>query len=207
MKTNVFTLAMMVGWLLAGGVKALAQGTTGMDSTVQFSIDAPFVPGGRLNVAPSGAVTIGTSTQTATVNVVGDFFVSGIKSALVRTASYGKRQLYAVESPESWFEDFGKAKLHDGQAIVQLDPIFAETVSTDNDYHIFMTPRGDCKGLYVAHQTNNSFEVRELQSGKAAIEFDYRIVAKRKGYEQTRLAQLNDAKDTQATQPKLVKVH
>jgi hypothetical protein len=88
-----------------------------------------------------------------------------------------------MESPENWFEDFGRAQLRRGQAVVNIDPVFAETVSKQYEYHVFVTPKGDCRGLYVASQSATSFEVRELQRGKSTIEFDYRVVAKRKGYE------------------------
>src|SRR5262245_62030106 len=62
-----------------------------------------------------------------------------------------------------------------------------------DDYHVFLTPKGDCKGLYVAYQTSTSFEVRELRNGKGTLEFDYRIVAKRRGYERARLAEIRGA--------------
>ncbi len=129
----------------------------------------------------------------------GSFIANGTKSAVVETRSFGKRQLYTVESPENWFEDFGKARLGNGRATVKLDPVFTETVNTENDYHVFLTPKGDCTGLYVANQSASSFEVRELQGGKSAIEFDYRIVAKRKDHEQARLAVFEDPKPQ--TQP------
>jgi len=142
----------------------------------------------------AGNVGIGTPNPTAKLHIIGDLVATGSKSGLVETASYGKRLLYAVESPENWFEDFGSAKLVNGQGIVELDPIFAETVNTESEYHVFLTPRGDCNGLYVANQTTNSFEVRELQKGRATIAFDYRIVAKRKGYEAARLAKAGEPK-------------
>jgi len=37
--------------------------------------------------------------------------------------------------------------------------------------------------------------VRELNKGKANITFDYRIVAKRRAYEQVRLAESDDARE------------
>lgn len=130
-----------------------------------------------------------------TVNITGDLTVVGVKNAVVETASFGKRKLYAVESPENWFEDFGQAKLVNGRAVITIEPVFAETVNTEGDYHIFVTPKGNCRGLYVAHQGQGSFEVRELNKGKANITFDYRIVARRRAYEQVRLAEFKEARD------------
>ena len=144
-----------------------------------------------------GNVGIGTTSPGAKLHVVGNFIATGTKSALVETASYGKRQLYAVESPENWFEDFGGAELIQGRAIVKLDPVFAETVSTEVEYHVFLTPKGDCEGLYIASQSADSFEVRELRHGTHTIAFDYRIVAKRKGYEGIRLAEIDKAAGTE----------
>jgi len=93
---------------------------------------------------------------------------------------------------ENWFEDFGSAKLKEGKAVVEIDPTFVETVNTDVDYHVFLTPRGQCMGLYVANQKGTSFEVGELNGGKSDVSFSYRIVAKRKGYEDQRLVKVND---------------
>jgi hypothetical protein len=94
-----------------------------------------------------GAGGSGTGAGSAgNVQVVGNFMVTGTKNALVETASYGKRQLYAGESPKNWFEDFGGAQLIHGRATIKLDPIFAETVSTDQGYYVFLTPKGDCEG-------------------------------------------------------------
>jgi hypothetical protein len=117
----------------------------------------------------------------------GDWTCSGTKSAVVDTADYGRRKLYAVESPEVWLEDFGAATLADGWTVVTIDPLFAQTVNLE-DYHVFLTPLGECNGLYVATKTATSFEVRELGGGTSDVAFDYRLIAKRLGYEDVRLA-------------------
>jgi hypothetical protein len=91
-------------------------------------------------------------------------------------------------APENWFEDAGSDRLSNGSAVVGLDPTFAQTVNTGLEYHVFLTPNGDCKGLYVSQKSPDSFEVRELGGGTSNIAFEYRIMAKRKGYENVRLA-------------------
>jgi hypothetical protein len=48
------------------------------------------------------------------------------------------------------------------------------------DYHVFLTPRGDCRGLGVRRQGGAGFEVRELQGGRSNVAFSYRIVGRRK---------------------------
>jgi hypothetical protein len=105
-------------------------------------------------------------------------------------------ELYAMQSPENWFEDFGSGQLHDGVAGVALDPTFALAVNPEAGYHVFLTPNGDCEGLYVAQKTATGFQVRELRGGKSNIAFDYRVVAKRRGYEDLRMAQLETDAET-----------
>jgi hypothetical protein len=56
---------------------------------------------------------------------------------------------------------------------------------------VFLTPNGDCHGLYVASKSARGFTVRELGAGSSSIAFDYRIVAKRRGFEQVRLAEVH----------------
>jgi len=109
-------------------------------------------------------------------------------------AEGGARQvsLYAMQSAENWFEDFGSGVLTNGAMTVPLDPIFASTVNTAIDYHVFLTPRGECEGLYVTNLTPSGFEVRELHHGSSNIAFDYRIVAKRAGYENQRLEDVTE---------------
>jgi hypothetical protein len=119
----------------------------------------------------------------------GNLVCTGTKSAVVPVENPSRNVLlYAVEAPQNWFEDAGAGQLAAGVAVVRLEPVFAQTVNTSTDYHVFLTPNGDCKGLYVTEKTPTSFVVRELGGGKSSISFDYRIMAKRKGYEDVRLA-------------------
>jgi hypothetical protein len=100
--------------------------------------------------------------------------------------------LYSVQSPNVWYEDAGSGQLSHGSTTVTLDSTFAQTVNTGIEYHVFLTPNGDCKGLYVTNKTATTFEVRELGGGNSNIAFDYRIMAKRAGYENKRLEDVTE---------------
>jgi hypothetical protein len=129
------------------------------------------------------------------VSVYGNIDISGelhakIKHAIVPFPDGSKRLLHCMESPEHWFEDFGSARLKRGRVTVKLDADFAKVV-TLNGYRVFLTPEGDCQGLYV-RKRGNRFEVRELQGGISNVAFSYRIVAKRKDIKRhTRFAKID----------------
>ena len=131
---------------------------------------------------------LGTTPTGFGAFIRGRLVVQGAKSSVVSNNRGAHVALYALESPENWFEDFGGAQMLNGAATVRLDPEFLETVNTAGvAYHVFLTPKGNCNGLYVSGQSPDSFEVRELQGGQATLEFSYRIVAKVRGLEKLRL--------------------
>jgi hypothetical protein len=127
------------------------------------------------NGGPTGAAGIFFGP----VSVVGPFSVVGTKSAAVPHSDGSHRLLYSVESPESWFEDFGEAKLVKGRAKVRIDPEFAVVADTRRS-HVFLTAYGDSQGLFVSARHRDGFEVREQGGGSSSLTFSYRIVAKRK---------------------------
>jgi hypothetical protein len=122
------------------------------------------------------------------LHATGNFTAAGTKSAVVSLDNGEGVLLYAEEGTQNWFFDVGSGRIEEGMALVTIDPTFVQTVNTQVQYHVFLTPEGDCKGLYVTQKRENSFEVRELDGGKSTVPFSYRIVAKRKGYEEERLA-------------------
>ncbi len=117
----------------------------------------------------------------------GNFAATGTKSAIVRTND-GPRKMYTIEAPEVWFEDFGISELKDGYAKVELDPKFLQVVTIDHDHPllVFITLMGPASGFYV--KTNDTgFEVFSSNNEKINVKFMYRVVAKRKGYENVRM--------------------
>jgi hypothetical protein len=178
----------------APGVGVFADNTSGNESSVAMDTFngvgyGVAGRGGNAGVAaqnllnPDSFAYLGTQSRAGEfhgdVLVLGALTVTGAKSAAVLHSDGSYRRVYSVESPESMFEDFGTSTLVGGRGVVTLDPEFAALVQT-NQYHVFLTPRGDSRGLYVSAQTSGGFEVREQQGGMNSLEFDYRVVAKRK---------------------------
>ncbi|MDH5715903.1 MAG: hypothetical protein OEZ30_10090, partial [Candidatus Aminicenantes bacterium] len=131
-------------------------------------------------------------------HVTGDFTVDGSKNCVQPIDNGKKVLLYAMESPEIWFEDFGTAQLVNGQAVVPVEKIFAQTANIEMGYLLFLTPIGECQGLYISRKDKDSFEVRELGGGTSNISFDYRIVAKRRGYEEVRFEEFTEPEQSPA---------
>jgi hypothetical protein len=123
------------------------------------------------SVTESGAVTFAGAAATA-----------------VRAGDHGMRSVYAVQATGNWVEDFGTAQLAAGEATVQFEPVFAQTVNL-SEYQVFVTPLGDCP-LYVSEKAETSFTVRASGGQRCGIGFDYRIVARQRGYEDQRLERI-----------------
>jgi hypothetical protein len=141
----------------------------------------------------SRAAAFNSSGHGVTISVAGGNWglvvTGGSKSAVVETDS-ARRQLYCEESSEVWFTDYGFGQLEDGIAIVPIDPVFAQTVNLDEPYHVFIQTYANAD-VYVADRTREAFEV-SLRDGDQKAEFSYRLVAKRKGFEEDRLALFPD---------------
>jgi hypothetical protein len=137
-----------------------------------FSNDYVGVIGNSANPASYAGYFVGKVT-------VAGALAATVKNAVVPFPDGTHRLLHCMESPEHWFEDFGAAALRRGRAVVKLDANFAKVIKR-GDYRVFLTPEGDCRGLYVRRKSAVSFEVRELMGGKSAIAFSYRIIGWRK---------------------------
>jgi hypothetical protein len=113
------------------------------------------------------------------VIIGGDFtVVNGAKSAAVSHPDGSHRRLYCMESPESWFEDFGTGRLSGGCAAVAIDPDFAALVNLAS-YHVFLTQYDEHNDLAVSERTPSGFRVH-AKNADASGEFSWRVVAKRK---------------------------
>ena len=118
--------------------------------------------------------------------------------------SKGHRLLSVIESPEVWFEDFGDGRLENGRTHIELDALFLETVTINADHpmKVFVQLEGDCNGVFVTKGTTG-FDVDELKSGSSNTPFSYRLVAKRKGYENERMRETDVGYDDPTLYPEL----
>jgi hypothetical protein len=164
------------GWFEAGG----DQGSGGVVGVARSAGTVGFQA-----LALSPATTAGFFS--GSVSVLGSLGVTGGKFAVVQGSDGQYRGMYAVESPECWFEDFGTGTLAGGKAEITLEPPFAQHVHTDS-YHVFLTEHDQNNSLHVTGRTAQGFSVQADDAtlkakGKAAASvagtFSYRVVAKR----------------------------
>lgn len=110
------------------------------------------------------------------------------KNAIVKT-SQGLVTINAYETAEYYFGDIGEGQTStDGIAYIGIEKLFNETVNTTIPYHVFITAYGP-GNIWVDQREYNRFVVKSDQPN---LKFSWEIKAKRKGYEQTRLQNVND---------------
>lgn len=122
-------------------------------------------------------VYVGARISNTTYKIYG----YGSVSTIAKNTDNSEVVMFAPESPEIFFQDFGSGKLIDGKAHIKIDPIFSNNihVSKDHPLRVFIQLEGDCNGVYVTNKTDKGFDVIELQSGKSNTEFSWTITANR----------------------------
>jgi hypothetical protein len=163
---------------------------SGLESYSQ-GIVVPLSNGNILRLDPAEGFTIKTAGGDfiAHIRYDGATFFAGGKSAVVKTPSFGERAMYSDESTELWFTDRGSGELANGEAVIDLDPMFRETVTIDGDHPMIVrvTATDECNGMYVAEKASDHFVVKELMGGRSNATFDWEASGKRRGYENTRM--------------------
>jgi hypothetical protein len=182
-----------------GGV-AGASGTYGTLFTGQLGVSLGAVVG--VHTGGTNWAVLGSSAQACFVN--GGFYQTGgvfqasptstvwttNKPATVKLNNGTKVKLFAEEATEVVFSDYGEGQLIDGRVHVALDPEFLQTVTVDAQHplKVFVQLEDDCNGVYITNKSSSGFDVAELQQGQSNARFSYRVVCKRKYYEDERLA-------------------
>lgn len=195
----------VIGEGFSGGVFGTSSGTFGVTGTGSFGNET-FHGGGVLGYTTTAGDGIrGENTGTGhAVHCEGRFFQNGgsfeahptsttwstNKPATVKLTDGSKVKLFAEEAAEIYFNDYGEARLNNGRTHVGLDSKFLQTVTVDQEHpmKVFVQGADECNGMFVANRNSTGFDVVELHDGKSNASFMYRVVCKRKYYEDERLA-------------------
>jgi len=172
-------------------------GVYGLSAKGHGLVGATAAPGAAAIVgATNGVAGAYAATFYGPVAITGNLTVlGGAKSAAVPHPDGSHRRLYCLESPESWFEDFGEGKLACGRAEVKIDPDFGAVVDLSK-YHVFLSAYDTDHHVHVSNRTAAGFTVEAdlaLAASKGAKDsdldasFSWRIVARRKDIAGNRL--------------------
>ncbi|MEM3063297.1 MAG: hypothetical protein QW303_07125, partial [Nitrososphaerota archaeon] len=90
---------------------------------------------------------------------------------------------YGVDSARGEIMLSGSASISGGEAKIYFDSSFTSVISDKIPLKVFVTPTTNMQGqLYVAQKTVHGFVVKS-SSGSADGQFDWLVIARRKGYE------------------------
>lgn len=120
------------------------------------------------------------------VVVGGQFSCYGLKSRAEQTEHYRDRLMYAFETPNPLYGDFGRATIaEDGICYIFLDPIFYECIDNTCDYYVFIQPEGEGQ-FTVTERASDHFKVQGTVGGS----FTWMLVTAQRGYSATRNEEL-----------------
>ena len=119
-----------------------------------------------------------------TTKIWGNFeVISGTKSRIAETENFSDRLLYCYETPTPMFGDVGCAQTNaEGVAIIDIDPVFAETISTGTEYQVFLQKEGP-GDLWIQEKDESYFVVR----GTPELKFSWELKCSQKHFEHLRL--------------------
>lgn len=119
-----------------------------------------------------------------TTKILGNFeVISGTKSRIAETENFSDRLLYCYETPTPMFGDVGCAQTNaEGVAIIDIDPVFAETISTGTEYQVFLQKEGP-GDLWIQEKDESYFVVR----GTPELKFSWELKCSQKHFEHLRL--------------------
>jgi len=106
---------------------------------------------------------------------------NGTVSTIVKDTKGKLITLSCPEAPDIVFQDYGIGQLINGRAHITIDSNLAININVSEKHplKVYITPEGDCNGVYVTNKSANGFDVIELQGGKSDVSFAWQIVATR----------------------------
>lgn len=106
---------------------------------------------------------------------------NGTASTIIFDENHMPRVMFCPEAPEVLFEDYGIAKLSNGEVFITLDKILTSSMKIDDKHplKVFIQLEGDCNGVFVTDKSNVGFRVKELKNGNSNVSFSWHIVGSR----------------------------
>ncbi len=128
----------------------------------------------------------------------------GIVSSVMETRQ-GRRALVSPESPEAWIDDYGSGEIVNGRCHVELDPLYLDCV-TINEAHpmkVFVQLTSPMTNQFYVEKGTTGFDVIVTGEGAESVHatFDWRVVAKWKGYEELRFENYEEPPQMLQVQP------
>lgn len=148
------------------------------NATMSFLSSFPnngFITAQDLNGANPAGIYINSSNQGIVYGTVKSFIVPDPEND-ARDITYA-----CIEGPEAAMYTRGTGHLVDGQAVIELPDHFLKLANMGTAT-IQVTPLDECEGLFVKKEGGRLI-VKELRKGTSSIDFDWRVEAVRKGFE------------------------
>ncbi len=118
----------------------------------------------------------------------------GTKSRAIKTNDFGKVLQYCYETPSPMFGDIGSGKLDEnGLCYIYFDPIFIETISTVQEYQVFLQKEG-VGDIWVEIKCPEYFLVK----GTPSLKFSWESKARQRDYEYERLGVFDENPEEQS---------
>lgn len=170
--------------ILPGSIDCVINGPGSLQGVSIYSGLSPIRPSIRIGDGTKSASIYADSLMMNDADVYcKTLHVTGSKNRVVKTQSFGTIAQSAYETAEPMFGDVGHGIINEfGECTIFIDPKFAETVSTEYGYYVFITKysNGDA---WISKKDLTTFTVE----GTPGLEFDWEIKAHQKGYETDRL--------------------
>jgi hypothetical protein len=126
-------------------------------------------------------------------------------ASTVLSTSRGQKTLICPESPEAWIEDYGSGEVVSGRCRVDLDPLFLDCVTVSDEYplKVLVTFTSPLAHHFYVEKGAAGFDVIVVGEGaeSASATFDYKVVAKWKGFEGVRFLDFQEPEPDMAVIP------
>ena len=183
--SNVGTYYELTGSPTGGAFTGINFGTFSKQTETLNAIDHSAYIGSYNRGATQNTVYVGGVIGGTHYKILG---TGGGSVSTTMTTRDGERILFAPEATENWFFDMGEAQLSNGKVIVKLDPVFADCISDEKPFKVFVQGAEGTLGQIrvTRNQADKSFVLEDL-GGASSGTVQFSVYGIWKGKENLRL--------------------